>query len=501
MPYGNQQGLIGEGMDPRLLQQDFSGYADAARIQAAGVMNAANTVTTEIKDYQKEQKQAREGIAKGKAALQFAKTLKPELAGQIDELNNLFKDQTMSPSELGAIGNDMGEYVAALIGEERYQKEYSLKQQEMTMRNNEYSQGAKMDNVRYDAAINELDNIKRIEEQEKRLGPGKLAAVEEAISKIPESKRGIYTKRYFEEAKTLDPRSQNSISDKVAALLTPEDRKRVYQNIPVTMSDGTPGELPALIDPISGSIEPITLNGAMPPMDGGVLPQKPGTQPDLPGEIMTDSGEVLPANEAKLVEGGKTVDVWEYQGRKYVQTKPPVVAPPPSPGITAGRSTASPPSVAEQIAVKKYNDEQVAAAQKDRTAASEARGFVDTLNELERHPGFSNLFGSNVGVPTWMPGSSGADAKAILGKVQGKAFLEAIQKMKGMGALSEKEGETATKAYSALTPSMSEGAAKKEIATLKAILAAGAAKASAMEATADPVTSATSKLQGLFPQR
>jgi len=158
-------------------------------------------------------------------------------------------------------------------------------------------------------------------------------------------------------------------------------------------------------------------------------------------------------------------------------------------------------SVTEQIALQKYADEQATAAQKDRTAAVEAKGFLDALDELEKHPGFSSLFGATL-MPTWMPGSAGADAKAILGKVQGKAFLEAIQKMKGMGALSEKEGETATKAYSALTPSMSEAAAKKEIALLKSIMRTGAAKAALMEAAAvDPVDAASGKLQGLLTPR
>lgn len=507
MPYGNQSPLLGSTIDPRLFIQDFSGYEKAASTRAMGVLSATNQVSAQVEDYTKQQKEAKDRLKAGTTLIDAASKMFPSQAPMLEGVMQQLKDEDIPLSERSAIAAQIGDLINMGVGEGRYKQEYDLKSQEMdlrqqesTLRSNEYFRGAKVDDVRYDAAVTELDAMKRQEEEAKTLGPVKLSALEEAIDKIPESKRGIYTKEYFEEAKTLDPRSQNSIADKVASLLTPEDRKRVYQNIPVTMPDGTPGEFPALIDPVSGSVEPITLNGALPPMDGGVLPPKPGSQVDLPGEIATDSGEVLPANEAKLVESGKTVDVWEYQGRKYVQTKAPV---PAAQGqVTTGRSTVQPPSITEQIAVQKYADEQATAVQKDRTAAVEAQGFVAVLDELEKHPGFNNLFGSNVGVPTWMPGSSGADAKAILGKVQGKAFLEAIQKMKGMGALSEKEGETATKAYSALTPSMSEAAAKKEIALLKSIMRAGAAKAALMEATAvDPVDAASGKLQGLLTPR
>jgi hypothetical protein len=170
------------------------------------------------------------------------------------------------------------------------------------------------------------------------------------------------------------------------------------------------------------------------------------------------------------------------------------------------------PTITEQIALQKYNDEKQDADTKGAISVTEAEGFKATLVELATHPGFTNLFGTNLGVPTWVPGSAAADAKAILGKVQGKAFLEAIQKMKGMGALSEKEGQTATKAYSALTPEMSELAALKEIKSLKEQLDVGIQRQKngqlvnpdgtpKITAPPDPVMDAANRLRGYIQPR
>jgi len=394
MPYGNQSPLLGSTIDPRLFIQDFSGYEKAASTRAMGVLSATNQVSAQVEDYTKQQKEAKDRLKAGATLIDAASKMFPSQAPMLEGVMQQLKDEDIPLSERSAIAAQIGDLINMGVGEGRYKQEYDLqlkeadlRQQDMTMRSNEYFRGAKVDDVRYDAAVTELDAMKRQEEEAKTLGPVKLSALEEAIDKIPESKRGIYTKEYFEEAKTLDPRSQNSIADKVASLLTPEDRKRVYQNIPVTMPDGTPGEFPALIDPVSGSVEPITLNGALPPMDGGVLPPKPGSQPDLPGEIATDSGEVLPANEAKLVESGKTVDVWEYQGRKYVQTKPPVPVQqesPPAPTITPGRSMVNPKETPEEALTKSRNTNMDSSLNTLRDAGTEQAMQLSALEETKK---------------------------------------------------------------------------------------------------------------------
>lgn len=123
--------LIGSSIDPRMFVQDYSGFQNAAAIRAAGMMNFGNQIGGAIKDYGEQQKEAKAGIAKGKAALEFAKTINPGLADKIDILAKQFQDPSKSQVELAAIGNQMGDHVAAMLGEQRFQQEFGLRKQEV----------------------------------------------------------------------------------------------------------------------------------------------------------------------------------------------------------------------------------------------------------------------------------------------------------------------------------------------------------------------------------
>jgi len=99
--------------------------------------------------------------------------------------------------------------------------------------------------------------------------------------------------------------------------------------------------------------------------------------------------------------------------------------------------------------------------------------FIGLLDKLEKHKGFDNLFGTNVGIPTWVAGSDAADAKVLFNQIDAKGFMEAIKDMKGMGALSNAEGEKASAAFLGLNPSMSEDAARESINEAKKIIKKG----------------------------
>jgi hypothetical protein len=128
----------------------------------------------------------------------------------------------------------------------------------------------------------------------------------------------------------------------------------------------------------------------------------------------------------------------------------------------------------EAIDVKAKQDE---AAKVVVGAIDKSENFITLLDKLEAHPGFQNLFGTNVGLPTWVPGSDSADAKVLFKQIDAKGFLEAIKEMKGMGALSNAEGEKASAAFLGLDPSMSENAAKQSIKDAKATIRLGIERA------------------------
>lgn len=119
--------LLGSSIDPRLFQQDYSGYVRAGEMQAQGVANLAQSIGGAIKDFAEEKKRINQDIAKGKSALQFAKANYPELADRIDEIGKIFSDVNVSKAEQAAAGSQMGDFVTAMIRGQEFNTEVDLK--------------------------------------------------------------------------------------------------------------------------------------------------------------------------------------------------------------------------------------------------------------------------------------------------------------------------------------------------------------------------------------
>lgn len=92
---------------------------------------------------------------------------------------------------------------------------------------------------------------------------------------------------------------------------------------------------------------------------------------------------------------------------------------------------------------------------------SSAKNALNTLGQLMKHRGMS----AAVGMPEpWkggfgignFPGTSAADFANLLEQAQGEAFPQAIEALKGLGAMSEKEAEGAMKALQVMRTSTSE---------------------------------------------
>ena len=72
------------------------------------------------------------------------------------------------------------------------------------------------------------------------------------------------------------------------------------------------------------------------------------------------------------------------------------------------------------------------------------------------HPGFEGLVGLGIPGMRFIPASREADADALFRQIQGKAFLEAFETLKGGGQITEREGQVATEAMSRLGRNISE---------------------------------------------
>lgn len=148
---------------------------------------------------------------------------------------------------------------------------------------------------------------------------------------------------------------------------------------------------------------------------------------------------------------------------------PPAVAPPMA-GTPAGTGVAQPISDAATVAA---NTAEIARAKAMGTAAGEAAaGVPDAMSDIAKlrgnvtaflqKPGFSSVYGNIQGrgpVQTAMGllSQDAADAQAALKNIDAQTFGIAIQKMRGLGQLSNAEGLKVTDAFTrASNPTISE---------------------------------------------
>jgi murein DD-endopeptidase MepM/ murein hydrolase activator NlpD len=87
---------------------------------------------------------------------------------------------------------------------------------------------------------------------------------------------------------------------------------------------------------------------------------------------------------------------------------------------------------------------------------------LEAVNGLITDPGLSRAVGKS-GIFNFIPGSKGADFQARLDRVKSLITLPQLEKLKGLGAMSDREFKTLSDAAAALNPKMSEAAFKTEL--------------------------------------
>lgn len=119
---------------------------------------------------------------------------------------------------------------------------------------------------------------------------------------------------------------------------------------------------------------------------------------------------------------------------------------------------------------------KIAAAPNDIAAADDALGL---LNDIENDPYLDAGTGaSSLGNVVW--GTGGYDFQTKVNQASSGAFLSAIQQMRGMGALSNAEGETATKAVTRMKTSQSRDGFLSALSDYRKVINRGRATAEKM---------------------
>lgn len=89
---------------------------------------------------------------------------------------------------------------------------------------------------------------------------------------------------------------------------------------------------------------------------------------------------------------------------------------------------------------------------------AQARGLVEVIDKAINHPGRAIGTGasSKWDPRNYVPGTSATDFSAVAGQIEGKAFLQAFESLKGGGTITEREGTAATAAIARLNRAQSD---------------------------------------------
>jgi hypothetical protein len=121
----------------------------------------------------------------------------------------------------------------------------------------------------------------------------------------------------------------------------------------------------------------------------------------------------------------------------------------------------------------KITTEQALSAASDIQAANQALSVLDqiiTNSALESGTGFSSL--ANI-----IPGTPGYDFQNLVNQAKSGAFLTAIEQLRGLGALSNTEGQAATSAITRMDTATSKEAFLKAVSDYRSIIETGKQRA------------------------
>ena len=122
---------------------------------------------------------------------------------------------------------------------------------------------------------------------------------------------------------------------------------------------------------------------------------------------------------------------------------------------------------------RQQNQQAIEQAKRDKADAYNAgidtlNRTIDTATKVLNSPGFTGYFGTNLNplLSRHIPGTDAADTEALVDTLKSQGFMSGIQQMKGMGALSNAEGQKVMDAIGNLSASQSEKSARAAINTI-----------------------------------
>jgi len=102
---------------------------------------------------------------------------------------------------------------------------------------------------------------------------------------------------------------------------------------------------------------------------------------------------------------------------------------------------------------------------------------ISTIDEIKNSSGFSAAVGLP-GPTAYMPGTAAKETQGLIESLKSQAFLAEVEKMKGLGALTEREGAALTSAVGSLQLDMPEAAFKRSLDRIEDYFRAGKSRIS-----------------------
>lgn len=138
---------------------------------------------------------------------------------------------------------------------------------------------------------------------------------------------------------------------------------------------------------------------------------------------------------------------------------------------------------------------QAEAAMGVSDAIAEAQNAVGIIDQMMSHPGLEYAVGKSSVLPI-IPGTPPADFDALAKQLEGKAFLQAFETLKGGGQITQIEGEKATAAIARLSRAQTEEEYRRSLREFKNIIQRGIARAKAKGRQANGPTQGTGEFAG-----
>jgi 3D (Asp-Asp-Asp) domain-containing protein len=184
-------------------------------------------------------------------------------------------------------------------------------------------------------------------------------------------------------------------------------------------------------------------------------------------------GNVKPATTVEGIQA----QIAEFAGKPRVTAGAPIAAPPKPQTETQKKL--------DEMALAKAEGEIAKEVTTLSGAKTNAEAAIVVMDNLVKHPGFEAAVGSGFSKTVLrqdeaIRGSDRAGAEAMIAQLKGQAFLNAIQQLRGLGALSDAEGAKLQQAAARLDPNQKESDFKAALAEYRAIVQKGVDDAAAI---------------------